>query len=100
MQNYLLEHVAYDKNKYSIDFPLKDDEKIDKHVLLKIISKESNMAVAWICVATNLYLVAKKVKDKEATMLNGERLWSNESSEEKIEIDEWLTNIIDENIDR
>lgn len=79
MQNYLLEYLAYDKEQYAVDFYNADDRRnVDNHVLLRVVSKKHDKAIAWICVATNIYLVAKNVKSpKDKT------LWAETSSEEK-----------------
>ena len=81
MRKYLYTHLKYDESQYSCGESLSEEEdKIDSHALLKIVSK-SKKTVAWICVATNLYLVAQKVKEKEATRFNGTPLWIDDSSE-------------------
>ena len=60
------------RQKYSL-VDAEEDKKVDTHALLKIVLKETEKTVAWICVDKNLYLVAKKVMSKE--------LWDRRSVE-------------------
>lgn len=69
---YIREKLEIDNQKYSL-VDAEEDKKVDTHALLKIILKETEKTVAWICVDKNLYLVAKKVMSKE--------LWDRRSVE-------------------
>ena len=69
---YIREKLEIDNQKYSL-VDAEEDKKVDTHALLKIVLKETEKTVAWICVDKNLYLVAKKVMSKE--------LWDRRSVE-------------------
>lgn len=62
--NYLMKHIQQ-SSKYRLGLCEKDDvDNIDKHALLRVYSCDKDTPIAWICVATNLYLVSQKVKTK------------------------------------
>lgn len=70
-QSYLMKYVKLDTNKYEISADVKDGEP-DSHVIMKIITKDDGKTVAWLCINTNLYLVAREVK-------NAKEKWHRES---------------------
>lgn len=66
-KTYLKKYTDLDLNNFEIVDceELKKDETNeinDKNALLEIRCKHTNRTVAWLCVETNLYIVAKKVK--------------------------------------
>lgn len=77
--NYLLEKLCVDTDKYELIPADKEDKKEinDNHALLKVVMKNSKRTVAWICVETNLYIVAKKVKTPDG------EIWDPRSVPEK-----------------
>lgn len=64
MIKYLRKYLKIDDERFDlVDCGKEDEEAInDRHTLLKIICRKSKKPIAWICVHTNLYLVAQKVK--------------------------------------
>lgn len=76
MISYLREKLVVDSERFYLKDCEKDDQDAinDTHALLKIVSKENGKDVAWVCVETNLYLVAKKVKTP--------RIWDKRSKTE------------------
>lgn len=76
MISYLRKQLVVDSERFYLKDCEKDDQDAinDTHALLKIVSKENGKDVAWVCVETNLYLVAKKVKTP--------RIWDKRSKTE------------------
>lgn len=79
MISYLSERLKINKQRFDLLECEETDRKAinDKHALLKLVSKATGEDVAWFCVHTNLYLVAKKVKNPN----NG--IWDSRSAPEK-----------------
>lgn len=80
MISYLREKLEIDSKRFYL---LNCDEKEakkeinDTHALLKIMSKKTERTIAWVCVHTNLYLVAKNVRNPNS------RIWDNHLVPEK-----------------
>ena len=60
--NYLKSKIIFDNNRYEM-LECDGNESI-KHSYMKINHKGTGKTIAWICVETNLYIVAKKVTNK------------------------------------
>ena len=84
-QLHLLKYIMLDTDKYELATDI-DDNKPDKHAVVQVVLKKYCRTVAWLCVDTNLYLVAKKVKnpDKwERTKPEDEYYWQYVSPTDK-----------------
>ena len=58
---HLIKYVKFNTDKYEISEDIEKDAADKKHAYVKIVSKSDSKTVAWLCIDTNLYLVAKKV---------------------------------------
>ena len=63
MQNYLMNKIYIGDNKgCTISLVDKNERNALNHSLLKIVNENTNQILAWICVASNLYIAAEKIK--------------------------------------
>lgn len=58
---HLIKYVKFNTDKYEISEDIEKDAADKKHAYVKVVSKSDSKTVAWLCIDTNLYLVAKKV---------------------------------------
>lgn len=66
-QNYIYNNCDLKAEPYTLSDNIeKEDKKKDTHCLLKVLDKSQN-TIAWICVATYLYIATDNEKVKEST---------------------------------
>lgn len=58
---HLIKYIKFNENKYEFSTDIEEDAPDKQHAYVKIVSKADSRTVAWLCIDTNLYLVAKKV---------------------------------------
>lgn len=76
-QVYIRNHCDLADTSYTLSANItKDDKKKDSHCVLKVLDDAGN-TIAWICIATNLYIVTEKIKEQASIDKRGKKGWDD-----------------------